>query len=433
MFKVSAGTMNLTQLNMISYIFYFNLIIQSYIGSVIILLFDVPFNTLVDGVPLSIKVFGWAVVMYTMLALPLGMWLSNLFLKQFKMKSLYLGFVSKSIKLYSFELGYLKLIIIATTVICAIVLLYLYMSIGFIPFLKTLSVDSEIELFKLRTSISRSFPGNVYVKNILGLNLIPILSFVWAAYLLNRKTLLNWFFFITTFLMSFFMLTYDIAKSPFLFYLQGFLFLYIYMNGKVNKKTLLKYGLLMLILLIIIYGLIVKRLDFDFLFSYNSGITGRIFINQISGLYPHLNIFPEKIDFLGFDTLSSLLTNYPKERSARLVLETVSPGWIEQGFGGVYNTLFMGEAWANFGWYGLLLSPLWVGFIIQTFFIALLKSRKNPIVLSLLIYFSYRSNVTGGFNEYVYNPINILVILILVLAYVFSKYFYQQNVFNTNG
>ena len=92
-------------------------------------------------------------------------------------------------------------------------------------------------------------------------------------------------------------------------------------------------------------------------FSYNSGITGRILISQVSSLYQHFEIFPSDHPFIGFSSLSKVLPlSHFSDRSGRIVLETTTPGFAD--LGGVYNTLFIGEAYANFGWWGVFNTPV---------------------------------------------------------------------------
>lgn len=433
LFKLAAGSMQITKLNMISYIFYFNIIIQSFIGSVIILIFNVPFNSVVDPVPFIFKIKGWIVVLYTMIMLPVGMIIASIFLKKYNTKILLDTYLKKPL-LNLDKQGdvIIKFSLFLLSILCLIVLTYSYVKIGYVPIIKSFFINDELSLFQLRTKIARSFPGNVYFKNIFGLTLIPLLSFIWFTYYRKSRSLFDFLMFLLLFVGSFFMLTYDFAKSPFVLYLQGFVFLYIYLDGAINKKQLFKFFIISFVLLIISYALIVKKIDLNFLFSYNSGIVGRVFINQISGLYRHFQIFPEQVDFIGFSSLSQILTNEYSERSARIVLEITSPGWIQNNIGGVYNTLFVGEAWANFGWIGLIGSPLLVGFIIQTFYLILLSFKKTAISLSLLVYFSFKSNITGGFNDYIYNPIN-FALFIIILFIIFISFYLRTRLAKSNG
>ena len=51
-----------------------------------------------------------------------------------------------------------------------------------------------------------------------------------------------------------------------------------------------------------------------------------------------------------------------QQRSARVIMEYLNPEGVVSETTGVMNSLYMAEAYANFGNLGLLLSPIIVGF-----------------------------------------------------------------------
>ena len=94
------------------------------------------------------------------------------------------------------------------------------------------------------------------------------------------------------------------------------------------------------------------------------------------------------------------------------------PSAIEEGTGGVINSLFIGEAWANFGLAGVIFAPFWVGFVIQWSYILLLKAEKTPLFLALAVYLTMKWPGTGGFNDFIYNAgiVTMLVIFLVILS-----------------
>ena len=95
-------------------------------------------------------------------------------------------------------------------------------------------------------------------------------------------------------------------------------------------------------------------------------------------------------------------------------MEYINPIGVEAGTAGVANTLFIGEAYANFALYGLLLSPFIVGSIIQLSYILIQKLPKNPIWVGLFCYLSYSWPVTGDFVGFLYNPGLLFIIVLLI-------------------
>ena len=79
LFKKAAGSISIQEINMVSYIFY-SLIIWAFFGSVMMVYdYGVP-DTLPIPQPNVYRVFGWSIIMYSMITVPLGMLIvQNLF------------------------------------------------------------------------------------------------------------------------------------------------------------------------------------------------------------------------------------------------------------------------------------------------------------------------------------------------------------------
>jgi hypothetical protein len=98
-------------------------------------------------------------------------------------------------------------------------------------------------------------------------------------------------------------------------------------------------------------------------------------------------------------------------------MEYVNPNGIAANTAGVVNSLFVAEAWANFGIFGVIFSPLIVGLYIGLIFQFFLKLSKNSVHIGVLCYLSINlpGMITGGFNEFIY-PIPIFIILFIVAS-----------------
>ncbi|GAA4311571.1 hypothetical protein GCM10023143_20750 [Compostibacter hankyongensis] len=217
---------------------------------------------------------------------------------------------------------------------------------------------------------------------------------------------------------SILILTFNLEKSPIIQYFLGFLFVKILLRENIQWRSVLKYFLIAFIAIIIIYLTILNQPLLQ-LFNYNSGLIGRIILGQSTGTYLSFDLFPKYHDFIGFDSISNLLSNLLgldySERSARLIMEFYNSRGVDEGGAGVINSLFIGEAWANFGLIGVLLSPLYVGFITQFINLFFLKNKKTPILVGILAYLSYNMPITGGVNDFIYN----VFLLTIILAFLF--------------
>src|SRR5690606_37428295 len=237
--------------------------------------------------------------------------------------------------------------------------------------------------------------------------LTPILAYISYGYYKMTRSFNDkmWFFIMT--ILSVLILTYNLEKAPVVFFLIGFFLFKILYDGKVGKKTLMYLSISVFTLLALLYTFLSDSFSLDSFFDFRSGILGRIFLGQSAGLYLTFDTFPP-FDFLGLSTMPNSLVSIlgidQEPRLGEILINRYNPSAVDIGTAGVINTFFIAEAWASFGWTGWVLSPIYVGFLIQCMFIFFLKNVKTPLLLGLFVYFSYKGGIGGGFNEYLYNP-----------------------------
>jgi hypothetical protein len=195
-----------------------------------------------------------------------------------------------------------------------------------------------------------------------------------------------------------------------------------------NFQRLLKLSIVILIILVMMWTVLVGDLNFDYLFSiYSQGMVGRILISEVSAIYPHLDLYGSQLDYIGISSLSNqLATIFGSEvlpRSGRQVLEFVSPGWVKMGVGGVYNTVFFGEAYANFEAFGLLISPIFVAFV---YVVVILSSRliRGPFRIAFLVHTTFTLSVMSGINDFIWNPF-------LIITFIFLVFFSRLSILNS--
>lgn len=101
-----------------------------------------------------------------------------------------------------------------------------------------------------------------------------------------------------------------------------------------------------------------------------------------------------------------------------------SPEKVVGGTAGVMNSLFVGEAYANFGMKGVILSVVYVGILLSIIFIFFMKSKKTPIniVLYITITSMLASASQGGFVDFVYNSNIIFLSFTLLSMALIGKY-----------
>lgn len=425
LFRAVAGSMAFTKINLISWIFYYNLIIQSFIASVLIIN-NWDNHYIINTLEYDARLYGWIAVQYTMLAMPIGMLLAVYLHGLSSNRAIFYYYIHQPIQTtMSTNDSYIRYPLYLLSIIAVLSVFYTFAMLKTNPLIAVFSGFDAESLAGLRQDANRQFPGNIYIRNIFAIGLTPILAYMAFAYWKLTQSRKDFLWFLLMFVASFFIKTYDLSKAPFIFFVLGFLFLHVLIQGGVSKKLFLFFALIAMFLILLAYYLVMDDVVLRELFSYNTGIGGRIFLTQAAGTYFAFEHFPSSSSFIGFASFSSFISDSlglpHSERAARIMMTIFHPASVEAGLAGVMNSLFIAEAWANFGWIGVIISPIYVGFIIQLLFMFFLKSKKTPIMLGLFTYFSGSLPITGGINDFFYNAGIVITIIIFTTAYIIGR------------
>lgn len=405
LFYKAAGTLAINELNLISFTYYI-FFLQTFIGiSFVYLGFNQHY--LVQKV---IDPYNWDktffLVSFAAVGLPLSMNIVSRFFKK-DIKYEYHRYVNADIHIKED-----KNIIFYCTLLLGIIFLaftiQMFHIIGHIPLLDMI-FERKVDLYATRRiQISRGYTGNIYIRNIIILNLLPALSYLAFTYAKITKTWKWRILFLTLFITSLFVKTYDYAKAPVVFYLIPFVLITIVLNKGIKRKTMLYLGATAFLLIVLMYlitgGGLGSGLDI-----YNGPIARTIF-SPVGALILHVDLFPDYLPYLeGRSLASTLLKIIPGEmehfRSAKVVMNFYNPTGVYDGESGVMNALFLGEAYGNFGILGALFSVIYIGILLQFVYLIFLKIKKTPI--NLAFYATITSTLVltlnGGFVDYIYN------------------------------
>ena len=192
------------------------------------------------------------------------------------------------------------------------------------------------------------------------------------------------------------------------------------MVGKISHKKILKFFIIFLILILFIIVLAAGNSNFILALEY---LFNRVFLDEISGTFLMFDIFPSVYDHIYFESLSEFISNlFGMEKTDNAQRISMLYAFGDRAASGLFNqlsTYFLGEAWANFGFYGLIFGPLYVGFILGFFINTFIRIKKTFLSVAILTYFSFSSSVSSQFNNFIYNS-NIIIIsfiILIVLAY----------------
>jgi hypothetical protein len=209
------------------------------------------------------------------------------------------------------------------------------------------------------------------------------------------------------------------AKAPIVM----FLFILFMCNGLIAKK--IKTVKLILVSSILFFVIVILYAFYITGGVWNSSVSiaffYRLFIAQIEGLPLSFELFPEKVPFLGIRILPVWMLA-PFSDVGR-----VEPGTIRaiEYFNtdlGFMNTFFIADAWAYWGIFGLIISPVLVGVILFVVYNYILSRPKNPTTVALWGFMAFQLfRLTGGISLFVWNP----MLIVILMLFLFRRLFYE--------
>ena len=339
-----------------------------------------------------------------------------------KIKSFYLGEIKPSqTPKDSAQIIYWGVLTIVS--LCGV--LYVYSVITRTPIIHLLLGGSPLEAARIRNTATFNYPGNVYVRNLIVMQILPLASFVAYGYykLYKKKSFRIWA--LILFILGMLAVTYTGEKKPIVIYVLSFIIINSIIKGGISKKDLALFIITFLSLIYFLY-----YISDGLVFNLYGGPLSRLIMVPSAGLAFTFDLFPQNIDFLYGASFPGWMVEpfgLEHKRSARLVMEAFDPaGGVEAGTAGVINSLFVAEAWANFGLAGALLSPFIVGLILQTLYNYILFLGKTPVSVGLFTYFMFESYVVlGGFVDFLWNVGWVITILTCIVG---AKYKYGVGV-----
>ena len=418
-FYKAAGTLNLERTNIVILVggMFF---IQTFLGIALIVLgFDKHYtlDRLMDRESSIMTTF--YVVMATAVLFPAAIYL---FMRLFKAepKVHYNNFLQKKTECADSRL--LFWLVMGASVLCIGLLVAFLQKAGYIPLVKMFFHDELFDMGLERVRLGKLYVLNQYVTNIMIHTAIPVMAYFAFSCAIASKSPKWWALAVILLIAAVIVKTYNFAKAPIVTFLLGYLFILIYHNGKIKLKWIVGFGVGGIAILAMAYFVLGTSLDFTDIYN---GLWGRLLCTQVGTLSYNFDLFPQYVPFLqgrSFGRLLLPLFGFDPDaqiRSGRLVMEIYGSSGVYEGAAGVMNSVFFGEAYANFGWAGVLVSIVWVAFVIAAIFALCIKMRKTPAIIAMFAYFTvYIANTTqGGFVDFVYNIAWIVVFCALMVCH----------------
>ena len=416
-YRMAAGTLSPKKLNITNICFYYLLVFFVIGGSIIFLGFRNHYLVQKVRDP-AVFQKGYFILLYGVIALPLFQILINLLMGIRDYRSFYCDYVAKPVCIDRRSSNNVFLIVLVLSMIGFLATAYTIWKVGYIALVELVKGNSA--LMSQRSSITRQFAGNQYIRNIFALGMVPPLSYLSYIYWRQTKSRKWGILFAFLLLLSVLCKTYNFEKAPVILYF-GFFYVLECMMGNVKKLgkavlVILAGAAAMVFIYVAILGYSGRLL------SLTNGPLSRLLITQVGTLFLHVDLFPDKHAFLAGSSFPRAITwlwgaAESGIRSGRVVMEYYNRAAVQAGIAGVMNSIYIAEAYANFGWTGVLLAPLVVGFCCSFFPNVILMQRKDPLnmTLYLVLTLSYTGSIIGGFVDYIYN-ILLAILVFLLLA-----------------
>lgn len=419
LFKKAAGTFRLDRINIVSYTFYLFLL-QSMIGVLLVNLGfteHYTFSYFVQSKEKILRLVTYAVCI-TSILWPLVIIATE---RIFKVNAVCDIEKYHEKKIDDTASRGQFLICVLSSILCTACMIGYLLKIGYIPLLKLIHIGANVDFATERTRIATLYFIHPVVTNVLVLVGIPLLSYLSFAFAIIRKEkkwiILSGILFVFSLVTK----TYNFSKAPVVFHL--FIYIIIFTAVvKIPQKILTVLYCILICMMMLMYQL---TSGISGLTDIYNGILGRTFFSQIGTLGYVFDAFPKYLPFLNGRSIDSailgLLGIDPDlhVRSAKIIVDFYWPDRVYDGIAGVLNSLFIGEAFANFNWAGMLASIVWVGVYMGIFYVLMIKLKKNAVTIAgQATLASQIANATqGGFFDFVYSVGLTVIILFFVVFY----------------
>ena len=273
-----------------------------------------------------------------------------------------------------------------------------------------------------RSAMTNDFPGKYHWYKVMMSDMMTVLLFGLYAHWQLKKTASSFSWFCIALGLSVFVAIMATEKAPIVFLMIGLFLTNVIVrhDGKYPMGRGLAFAVFALGVLVMFY--------LKFMGSGNAeaaflAVLSRAFTGQISPAYYYLEYFPSHHDFLlgtSFPNLHGLLPYTPYNLPVE-IMNWKFPDVEQSGIVGSAPTIFWGEMYANFGYFGAVIAPVLVGiglYIISAF---LERFENTPLKVGLVVWVALHYKdlaITGlsSFTEDFYLAVVVLLWLIVVLV-----------------
>jgi len=279
--------------------------------------------------------------------------------------------------------------------IVAVIVLLLYRSIiGAFPLESVFLGLSGHDLALLRSDATNNFSGKMY-RFTMFMEVLPLYLFIILSFIKKGKIEKKWrILFIFLLLYNIFYTLITLQKAPIINFMILCYIIYTYKKGEMSKKPLIimsVFGSFLIIIMYIFFMGVSEDMPISLIVR---GALHRVFISSIDPFFYYIKYtnehgllwgtsFPNPGGIFPFEhfRLTVEIMEYSRDTASDVV--------------GSQPTVFLGEMYANFGFFAIIISSVFMGFLLQTLdfiFWAKLSKKKNvlncALYIELMIFFS---------------------------------------------
>ena len=271
----------------------------------------------------------------------------------------------------------------ATLVLLKYVQIVGFSNLAIVSALDFASTDSTSAT--LRSDMGSAFSGKYHWYRFFMRDLLLISCFALFAKYLIKPRLYSLVPLGLLFLVAAFSVLMASEKSPILWFIIGLVMVFFIVrnDGLVPMRAIF---CLFCVVLILVGYMYIYIMDAPSLFTATQRGLSRAITGQMVGTYHYLQIFPGQVDYLHGASFPNPGGIFPWEpyRLTVEVMHIVKPQLTDRGVIGSMPTFFWGEMYANFGYVGVVLPPVFLG--IGIYWLSQMISRVPPSILTIAFY-----------------------------------------------
>lgn len=308
--------------------------------------------------------------------------------------------------------------IILIFAICVAVLCAYVARIGF----HNVAIVKMIELGRggigaARSAMGNAFDGKYHWYYLFMNKLMLFCSFIFFAQILTRKSYYNKVLFGVAFLFTTFSMVMTTSKGPMAQFLVGLFLIYVIIRrrGAVSVRGLASFSVILAILLIAFY---MQFMGTGSPLQALLNMLSRVFTGAIQPAYHYLEYFPKHHEYLFGKSLPNPGGILPFETYSLSIemSKWQTPEAAGMGVVGSMPAVYWGEMYANFGFWGVLFPPFFVGLIVYWFDFISKKFEITSISIAFYVWLILR------FKDLSVSPLSGYMLDIYLMSVVLSYF-----------